>query len=117
MIPALALILSFQLVGEVVSRALSLPLPGPVLGLVLLVICGSIWPKMIEFLREAANGLLANLSLFFVPAGVGIVAHLGQFRANSLAFAVALIVSTALAIAVGAVVFNLVAKWTGNTDD
>ena len=36
MISALSLILAFQLVGEILSRALDLPLPGPVVGLCLL---------------------------------------------------------------------------------
>lgn len=112
MIPALAIILCFQLVGETISRGLDLTLPGPVIGLVLLVLTGILRPQVIEYLRPAALGLLGNLSLFFVPAGVGIVAHLGQFADNALGIAVALILSTILAIAVGALVFCQVARMT-----
>lgn len=64
-------------------------------------------------LRPVTLGLLGNLSLFFVPAGVGVVAHLGEFRSDGLAIALALTVSTALAIAVAALVFVWVVRATG----
>ncbi|MDF3604960.1 CidA/LrgA family protein [Paracoccus sp. DMF-8] len=112
MIPALAIILCFQLIGETISRGLGLTLPGPVIGLVLLVLTGIARPRVIEYLRPAALGLLGNLSLFFVPAGVGIIAHLGQFADNALGIGLALIVSTVLAIGVGALVFCQVARLT-----
>lgn len=117
MIPALCIILSFQLIGEVSTRGLGLPLPGPVLGLMLLVLSCTLRPRLAELLRPVVTTILGNLSLFFVPAGVGVVAHLGQFRQDAIAIAVAVIVSTALAIAAGALVFRLVTRWTGGTGE
>ncbi len=116
MIPALAIILIFQLIGEVATRGLGLPLPGPVLGLLLLVLSCSLRPALAEMLRPVVTGLLGNLSLFFVPAGVGIVAHIGEFRSEGLGIVLALTLSTALAIAVGALVFVAVARMTGNSE-
>lgn len=116
MIPALAILLSFQLLGEVAARGLGLPLPGPVLGLLVLVASCAIRPSLAELLRPVVTGLLANLSLFFVPAGVGVIAHLGEFRSDGLAIALALMVSTALAIAAGALAFKAVVKWMGETE-
>ena len=117
MIPALCIILSFQLIGEVATRGLGLPLPGPVLGLMLLVISCSLRPSLAGLLRPVTTTILGNLSLFFVPAGVGVVAHLGEFRENGLAIALAVMVSTALAIAAGALVFKAVARWTGEAEE
>ena len=116
MIPALCIILTFQLIGEVTARSLGLPLPGPVLGLILLVLSCSLRPRLAELLRPVVTTILGNLSLFFVPAGVGVVAHLGQFRQDGLAIALAVTVSTALAITAGALVFRLVARWTGESE-
>lgn len=110
MIPALALLLSFQLFGEVVARGLGLPLPGPVIGLLTLVIACSLRPALAQRLRPVVQGLLGNLSLFFVPAGVGVIAHISEFRSDGLAIAIALTVSTALAIVAGALVFRLLAR-------
>lgn len=116
MVLALAIILGFQLAGEVISRGLDLPLPGPVVGLVLLLAAFALWPPLAERLRNVIGGLLGHLSLFFVPAGVGVVAHLSLLRENGVALVLAIIGSTVLALAAGAWAFVLVARWTGNSD-
>lgn len=117
MVPALSIILIFQLVGEVISRALHLPLPGPVLGMVGLVLALQMIPPLGALIRPAAQGLLANLALLFVPAGVGVVAHLPTIAAHGLALAVSLVVSTLLAIIVGALTFTWVARLVGSNPD
>lgn len=116
MIGTLATILCFQLVGEIASRGLALPLPGPVVGLLLLVGACVAQPALAQRIQPTTLGLLRHLSLFFVPAGVGIVAHLELLRDYGLGLAVALMGSTALAIAAGALAFNWVARWTGSVD-
>lgn len=116
MVPALVIILSFQLVGEVLSRSLGLPVPGPVLGMIGLVIACVMKRGLADLLRPVTLGLLGHLSLLFVPAGVGIVAHMGTLQAHGLGIAVALIGSTVLAIAAGAWAFVLVARWVGSDE-
>jgi putative effector of murein hydrolase LrgA (UPF0299 family) len=117
MVPALVLILGCHLAGEVIARGLGLPLPGPVLGLMILLalIAGS--ARLRAVVQPVAQGILAHLSLLFVPAGVGVVAHLGLFAQQGAVLALALIVSTVAAIVVGALTFTLVARLTGNRDD
>ncbi|MGD9917083.1 MAG: CidA/LrgA family protein [Paenirhodobacter sp.] len=110
MVPALAIILLFQLVGEVVSRALHMPLPGPVLGMIGMVFALSASEGLRELIRPVAQGLLSHLSLLFVPAGVGVVAHIPTLVSHGLALALSLVLSTLLAIVVGAVTFTLVAR-------
>jgi len=117
MVPALAIVLGFQLVGEVISRGLGLPLPGPVVGLVGLVVAFRLVPGLAERLRAVITGLLGHLSLFFVPAGVGVIAHLPLLREQGLALGAAIVGSTLLALAAGAWAFVLVARLTGETDD
>ncbi|WP_347139488.1 CidA/LrgA family protein [Paracoccus sp. SSK6] len=116
MIVALSLILAFELVGEILSRVGNLPLPGPVVGLCLLVASCVLRPALADRLRPTAQGLLANLSLFFVPAGVGIVSHWPTLRDQGIGLAVAILGSTVLAIAAGALAFQAVARWTGSVD-
>ncbi|MEI4485161.1 CidA/LrgA family protein [Frigidibacter sp. MR17.14] len=115
--PLLAAILTiflFQLGGEVLSRLAHLPIPGPVIGMVALAAGFVASPRLLELVRPVAQVLLGHLSLLFVPAGVGIVSQLDVLRDQGLALGAALVVSTLLAIAVGAVVFELVARATGN---
>ncbi|MFN4061794.1 MAG: CidA/LrgA family protein [Paracoccus hibiscisoli] len=116
MIRTLALILTFQLAGEITSRGLGLPLPGPVVGLIALVLAYILRPALAEAIRPTTTGLLSHLSLFFVPAGVGIVAHWDLLRDQGLGLAVALMGSTLLAIAAGAWAFTAVARLTGSEE-
>ena len=113
MILHFAILLSFQLAGEVISRLAFPSAPGPVIGLALLVLTLALFPKLAEELRATVNGFLAHLSLFFVPAGVGIVTQLPQIGADGLAIFAAIIVSTAAAITVGALTFAGVSRLIG----
>lgn len=82
----MAWLLVFQSVGELLSRGFSLPLPGPVVGLVLLL--GGLGFAMVrEPVSECAGFLLSHLSLLFVPVGVGVMTHLallGQYGGRML---------------------------------
>jgi len=101
----ITVLLVCQLVGEVVSRFLGLPLPGPVIGMLLLFTGLCVHGRIPDGLQAIAGGLLNNLSLLFVPAGVGVVTHLGLVARAWLPLTVALVVSVVLTIAVTALVF------------
>jgi len=76
MLVALTQLLACQLVGEIIARAFDLAIPGPVLGMGLLLAILLYRKQVPQTLDNTANGILAHLSLLFVPAGVGVVAHL-----------------------------------------
>jgi len=113
---ALTILLGCQLAGEVIVRALGVPVPGPVLGMALLCAMLALRGSTPANLQSTANGLLSHLSLLFVPAGVGVMVHLHHIGNELIAILVALVLSTALTIAVTAVVFRIVAKLTGSSD-
>lgn len=106
MLRAVTILLLYQLAGEVIARALSLPVPGPVIGLALLFATLVARGAVADDLRDTANGLLAHLSLLFVPAGVGVMVYLDRIGREWLAIFAALIVSTVLTIAVTALVLR-----------
>ena len=63
-------------------------------------------------LGRVSDGLLAHLSLLFVPAGVGVMLHLATLRDEWLAVSVALVLSTILTIAVTGLVLTALIRWT-----
>lgn len=110
MINALLVLLGFQLGGEVLVRLAGLPVPGPVLGAFALVLVLLVRRDVGAELSRLAHGVLANLSLLFVPAAVGVIEHRALFGAYGLPLLVALVVSTLLAMAAAALAFRLVAR-------
>ena len=102
MLGALTTLLVYQLIGEVTAQALALPVPGPVIGMLLLFLTLCVRNQIAEPLRDTANGILLHLSLLFVPAGVGVMVHFSRVAGEWLPILAAIIISTALAIAVSA---------------
>ena len=114
MILNIAVILGFQLAGEVLARALMLPVPGPVIGMALLLAAFLMRPALADRVLPTSQGLLKHLSLLFVPAGVGVVSHAEALGQSGPALLGALAGSTVLALSAGALTFVGLAKLTGN---
>lgn len=99
-------LLACQLAGEAVVRTTGVPVPGPVLGMVLLFAGLLVKGSVPDGLQQTATGVLGHLSLLFVPAGVGVMAHLSLLEAEWDALLAALIGSTVATIAVTALVMK-----------
>jgi holin-like protein len=118
---AFAILVALQVVGEVLRQTLHLPLPGPLIGMVLLTVvlvaCGSAGDAAERAVPPAlltvANGLIVNMGLLFVPAGVGIITEVRVLRREWLAILVGLVVSTVLGLAVTGLVMHHVSRVAG----
>lgn len=110
MLAALSLLMFCQLCGEVMVRWLALPVPGPVAGMLLLFLFLAIRNGPDEELRTTSQNLLKHLSLLFVPAGTGIVLHLGRVGEQWLALLLSLLLSTVLTLLVTAWVMQLCSR-------
>ncbi len=119
MIASLSLILLCQLAGEVFVRGLDLPVPGPVVGLILLLALLlardrfailARGPLQQDGVENAGRGLLAHLSLLFVPAGVGVVQKLDLIAAHGIGIVMLLAVSVAVTLLVTVATFLLVSR-------
>ncbi|WP_022722813.1 CidA/LrgA family protein [Rhodopseudomonas sp. B29] len=119
MIASLGVILLCQLFGEGLVRGLGLPLPGPVIGLMLLLGLLLLRDGVGAFARgplgdggveNASKGLLAHLSLMFVPAGVGVVQQLDMIAAHGIAIALVLAGSVLITLLVTVLSFLAAAR-------
>ncbi|MEA2839805.1 MAG: holin-like protein [Methylobacteriaceae bacterium] len=124
MIESLVALLFCQLLGEALVHALALPLPGPVAGMMLLFLAllwyGRKKPAETQVpgaLADTTDALLRNLSLLFIPAAVGIVQHVATLRENGVAIAVSIVISTILAMAVTALVFEWLGRLLHRADE
>jgi holin-like protein len=101
-----AWLLLLQTLGELMARGAGLPFPGPVVGMVLLMV-GLRWSALRQDVAEVAQFLLAHLSLLFVPVGVGVMTHLDLLEDAGLRLLIVLVVATWA----GLIVSALTLRW------
>ncbi len=106
MIKGLVQLLLFQGLGEVISKLLGLPIPGPVVGLILLLVTLLIRNKLDPDLDLVATGFTQNLGLLFIPAAVGVVMFIPQLAEYGLTITAILVVSAGLSVAASAITFK-----------
>lgn len=110
MIVALLVLVFFDLAGEGASRYFHVPLPGPVVGMLLLLGVLLARPRWADGLERGGDVLLRNMALFFVPAGVGVVTQLHVLEAEWGAVCLAVSCSTLIGLVVTAGAFTLGAR-------
>lgn len=116
MIRALFVLLSLQLVGEAAAETLALPVPGPVIGMGLLLLILAVRGGPSAPLERTAQGFLDNLGLLFVPAGVGVTLHLSQAAEEWQAIAATVLVATVVAMVATALVFRWLSRLSGSDE-
>lgn len=94
MLETLIWLIGYYLAGEFLARSLALPLPGSVLGMLLLFVSLCVRRGVPLTLREHVPPLMQHLSLLFIPSGVGAVLLSARLAEHAAALAVVLTVST-----------------------
>ena len=110
MIKWILYVLGFQLIGELASTLLKIPVPGPVIGMLLLFALLLRMGGLPEDLDRLAAGLLRHLYLYFIPAAVGVTAHITLVANQLVSILAAVIVSSALAMLVGGLLLQKLGK-------
>ena len=105
-----AVLVLFSLAGDAASRALHLPVPGTVVGMLLLLAVLGPMRAVPDGLRRAAELLVAHLNLFYIPAAVAVTAYTSSLWRDRWAIAVAIVAGTWAALAVGALTSRAVAS-------
>ncbi|HSO45494.1 MAG TPA: CidA/LrgA family protein [Rhodoferax sp.] len=101
----LAWLLAMQSLGELLSRGLNLPFPGPVIGMLLLLLALRL-PVVREPVAACANFMLSHLSLLFVPVGVGVMTHLGLLGQYGVRMLAVIVLSTWIGLVVTVLVLR-----------
>ena len=89
MLRSLFIIFFYQLLGEAIQKIFEINIPGPVIGLILLLLSFIIFSKklthskkIIKEISVTSNQIINYLSLLFVPIGVGVVMHINYLGDN-----------------------------------
>ena len=113
MIRGLAILLIFQSIGEVATRFIHGLIPGPVIGMILLLVFLVAKKNIAPSIAAAADGLLAHLAIFFITAAVGVMLYVSELKSAGAAWLLAIFLSTSASMAITAWLL----KWFFRDDD
>ncbi|AEB77136.1 CidA/LrgA family protein [Clostridium botulinum] len=105
-----ALVLGLYFLGLLIQQALKLPIPGSVLGMIILLILLCAGIVKVDMIEDISNFLLDNLAFFFVPAGVGLLSSFTMLKGKLSAIVFVSIISTIIIIAFTGLLVELMMK-------
>ena len=120
MLRSFFIILLYQLVGETLQKFFNIIIPGPVIGLVLLLITFIFIKKfkdkkVLQIKKDViktGNIIVSHLSLLFIPIGVGVVMHISYLGENLFQVFAVIVIGTLLTVAFTAKIMELLNKIT-----
>lgn len=104
------IILGIYLLGELLSSLLKLPIPGNILGMVILFILLCTKVIKVDNISTVTNFLLNHLSFFFIPAGVGLMTSLGIIRSTWWQLLIVCLSTTIIIIGVTGIIVQAISK-------
>lgn len=104
------IICGIYLLGELVSSILNLPIPGNILGMIILFVL--LYTKVIRVdnISNITNFLLNHLAFFFIPAGVGLMTSLGIIKSTWWQLLVVCLLTTTIIIGVTGMVVQSISR-------
>ena len=106
----LAIILGFLFAGQAISRFTHIPVPGSVLGMILLTLALMTRVVKLEHVEEVGGFLIRNMSVMFIPPGVGVILYWSLVKEQIVPISVALVLSFAITIMLTAKVVELIRR-------
>ena len=106
----LAIILGVFFLGEAVSKLTHIPVPGSVLGMILLTLALMSGMVKLEHVEEVGTFLIKNMSVMFIPPGVGVILYWSLVKKEFLPISIALVLSFALTMVLTAKAVELIRR-------
>ncbi|MDR7078751.1 holin-like protein [Neobacillus niacini] len=90
----------FSFIGSAIQNLFQLAIPGSIIALLLLFICLCLKIIPVRFIEQGAGFLLSILTLFFIPATVGIMNYPSLLSLHGVIFFIVILLSTLITIAI-----------------
>ena len=102
------IILGIYLIGELISKGFSLPLPGNILGMIILLILLCTKIIKVDDVENVSDFFLSHLAFFFIPAGVGLISSFPSLKSSLVPILLICIVTTAIVIVVTGLIVQFI---------
>lgn len=106
----LCIILIICFLGQLTQKSINLPIPGSVLGMVILLICLSTGIIKLEMIEEVSNFLLDHIAFFFIPAGASLISYFGILKINLVAIVLISFISAIIIMAITGTVVQILKR-------
>lgn len=106
----IGILILFTLAMNALSDWLHLPIPGTILGIIVLFLLLKLNIVKLDWIEAGASWLLAELLLFFIPAAVGIMKYIPMLKSNGLQILVVVISSTVIVMVSSGWVATLISR-------
>ena len=106
----LMIILMAYFLGVILQSVFNLPIPGTVIGLIILFLGLSFGIVKMEMIEDICDVLISHMSFLFVPAGVGLITSLEILKSNAISFSVIILISTVVVWVVTAYVVKMLRR-------
>lgn len=108
------IILGIYLIGELISKSFSLPLPGNIIGMIILLILLCTKVIKVEKVESISTFFLDHLSFFFIPAGVGLISSFDSVKNSLIYILILCLITTALVIISTGLIVQFIIKMKNN---
>lgn len=105
-----AALMAFSMVMNQLASWLHIPVPGSILGILVIFILLETHIIRIEWIDIGAKWLLAELLLFFVPAAVGVMKYIPMLQSDGLRIAIVVLISTFIVMASTGLMATIISK-------
>ncbi|MFK7839694.1 MAG: CidA/LrgA family protein [Bdellovibrionales bacterium] len=116
MVQGFLILVGLLIVGNALSNIFTLPIPGSVIGMLMLFFGLCLYKSVPEDLGKVSDGLVAHIGLLFVPAGAGISLYLSMITENWVVILSASAISTFLTLIFSVLVFRVLQKYKVQND-
>jgi putative effector of murein hydrolase LrgA (UPF0299 family) len=112
---AIAVLFAMQMLGVIIARLTGVPLPGPLIGMLLLLAALLVYGRVPQGMRDTCHHVLKHLMLLFIPPTAGIMLYFGPLEREWIPFLLACIIAAALTIVVTGLTLHWMLKRGGRT--
>ncbi|MGL5615442.1 MAG: CidA/LrgA family protein [Sarcina sp.] len=102
------IILAIYFVGEFFSEFFHLPIPGNILGMLILLLLLCTKVVKVDMIDNVSTFLLDHLAFFFIPAGVGIITAVNVLKGNTIKLLIVVVLSTFIIMGISGAVVQFV---------
>ena len=106
------IILGIYLLGELLAGSLNLPIPGNILGMIILFVLLCTKIVKVDNISNVTNFLLNHLAFFFIPAGVGLMTSIGIIKSTWLQLLIVCLSTTTIIIGVTGIIVQAISRRT-----